>query len=261
LSVLSGVVICRCLYDRGNGLCRVCYKVVEQVGWADAGSPTYAVVLIKAPNQIMVGEALPSEGMDMPRPSQPAKFLAMPSFIGLSKPHSHTISCRRRIVKYFSYGSNMSLNRLAFRIKNPEPLGAFYLPMYDLRFHKISKKDKSGKCDSYFTGCNTDVVWGRLYDIAESSKAELDRYEGVGLGYIDKIVTVYDSDESPEQALTYIATNIDVSLKPYTWYKTHVLFGAKEANLPDAYIQKIKLIDAVVDCDTARELNELSVYS
>jgi len=164
-------------------------------------------------------------------------------------------------VKYFSYGSNMSLSRLGKRIKNPTPIGTYSLPMYDLRFHKVSKKDGSGKCDAYFTGSGADIVWGRLYEIDELSKSELDKYEGVGAGYEEKIVKVYGFDGDIVEAITYVATNINESLKPYTWYKTHVLHGARDAALPESYIQKVELIDSIFDSNKAREQDELSVYS
>ena len=40
-------------------------------------------------------------------------------------------------VKYFAYGSNMSLVRLRERVPSAERLGVFILAEYQLRFHKF----------------------------------------------------------------------------------------------------------------------------
>jgi hypothetical protein len=65
----------------------------------------------------------------------------------------------------------------------------------------------------------------------------LDRAEGVGKGYAEKDVLLTAQDGSLISAVTYIATKINESLKPYTWYVNHVLVGAREAQLPQDYIE------------------------
>ncbi|PUB91560.1 MAG: hypothetical protein DBP01_01735, partial [gamma proteobacterium symbiont of Ctena orbiculata] len=42
-------------------------------------------------------------------------------------------------------------------------------------------------------------------------------------------------------AYTYYATFIDRTLKPYQWYKHHVLTGALEYGLPAPYIDRLRL--------------------
>ena len=53
----------------------------------------------------------------------------------------------------------------------------------------------------------------------------------------------------------YIADDdaIDDRLSPYTWYKDFVVQGARQHQLPDAYIQKLEAFTAIVDPDRARE--------
>lgn len=162
-------------------------------------------------------------------------------------------------MKYFAYGSNMSLRRIQFRIPNAQWVGNYRLEQYALRFHKKSI-DGSGKCDAFFTGNDEDYVLGTVYEISEEDKQTLDIIEGVGAGYEIKSVSVDDESGVPIEAFLYYATDIDPSRKPYSWYKIHVLTGALEAFFPQAYLESINNIDVIVDQDKARELQELAIY-
>ena len=135
------------------------------------------------------------------------------------------------VMKYFSYGSNMSHQRLEYRISDFSVIGVFRLDEHDLRFHKISTKDGSGKCDAFFTGKEDDFVLGVLYEIEEKDRVKLGMIEGLGYGYDEKSISVVSDDGLEVKALTYIATNINAAKSPYTWYLKHVLEGAKSANL------------------------------
>lgn len=163
-------------------------------------------------------------------------------------------------MKYFAYGSNMSLNRIRQRVKSALALGTFFLKDHELKFHKHGRDD-SGKCDAYYTGINGNTVFGVLYQIDKSEKVLLDRAEGLGYGYEEKEVNVSDGRGNVVRALTYYATNINTLLLPFTWYKEHVLIGAREANLPQEYIAGIEAIHAVKDHDRERETVELAIHS
>jgi len=84
--------------------------------------------------------------------------------------------------------------------------------------------------------------------------------EGLGKGYRDKLVSVIESNEESVNAVTYYATEIDSSLKPYHWYKEHVLRGAREHNLPTEYIEFIEAIESMPDPDKEKHEKELSIY-
>jgi integrase len=60
---------------------------------------------------------------------------------------------------YFAYGSNMCTGRLRQRVPSANPVRVAKLLNHAFRFHKRSG-DLSGKCDAYFTGETTDVIWG-----------------------------------------------------------------------------------------------------
>ena len=119
---------------------------------------------------------------------------------------------------YFSYGSNMSINRLRERVSSAKFLAVAILSEHELKFHKISKKDGSGKCDALETKNPDHSVLGVVFDIAESEKLVLDQKEGLGHGYEEKFVTVTSPEGESINVTTYYATNIDSNLKPYHWY-------------------------------------------
>ena len=134
----------------------------------------------------------------------------------------------------------MSLPRLKCRVASAERVGVFTLAEHALRFHKVSKKDGSGKCDTLFTGKSDDYVIGALFEIPDCEKEALDKAEGLGYGYQDKTIQVNDTQGNIFEANTYYATNTDSSLLPYSWYLYHVIYGAKETGVPQGYLSAIE---------------------
>jgi hypothetical protein len=162
-------------------------------------------------------------------------------------------------MNYFAYGSNMLLPRLRQRSPCAQLLGIAHLPGHVLRFHKAGM-DNSGKCDAFFTGLVSDRVIGVLFEISVNGKELLDRIEGLGFGYEEKLVRVVDAVGEEVEAFTYYATAIDMGRAPFHWYKQHVLIGAREAGLPREYIEAIERVDAVEDSNSARASRELGIY-
>jgi gamma-glutamylcyclotransferase len=170
------------------------------------------------------------------------------------------VNCTGDIVKYFAYGSNMSLVRLQKRVSSAKLIGVFSLKSHQLRFHKISK-DGSGKCDTYETGNESDSVIGALFEIDEGEKSALDRAEGLNYGYKEKLVTVQNELKGEFQAVTYYATNIDSSLKPYSWYLNHVVTGAKEIGIPTQNLAIIETTESIKDPDETRDSVQRAMYN
>ena len=160
---------------------------------------------------------------------------------------------------YYSYGSNMSFKRLKARISNITRLGVAVLYGHELRFHKVSLNDGSGKCDIFETNDPQHRVLGVVYEIDPRNKLTLDRYEGVGHGYEIKWVAI-EMEGEQLTAFTYYATHTDQGLRPLHWYKEHVLIGARENKLPEQYINKIELVESIDDHDTERHARELEIY-
>jgi hypothetical protein len=160
---------------------------------------------------------------------------------------------------YFSYGSNMSVRRIGERLPSAKPVAVARLPRHRLVFHKVGK-DGSAKCDAAETEDTAAHVIGVVFDICPSGKASLDQAEGLGRGYAEKLVSVAAEDGQILKVVTYYATHINASLKPFHWYKEHVLRGAREHRLPDHYIRTIELVEAVRDPDFLRHAQELAIY-
>ena len=116
-------------------------------------------------------------------------------------------------MRYFAYGSNMSLRRLRARVPSAVKLDNASLYGHRLRFHKRGR-DGSAKCDAQQSGDPSHRVQGVLFDIDPMEKPELDRHEGVGQGYAIKTVPLVLSDGSQALAYTYTATLIDPKLVP-----------------------------------------------
>jgi hypothetical protein len=155
----------------------------------------------------------------------------------------------------------MSLPRLRERVPGAERISMFTLVEHSLRFHKVSKKDGSGKCDALFTGNPDDFVIGALFEISANGKVALDQAEGLGFGYQEKWVTVTDAQGNLLEAVTYYATNTDPSLLPYSWYLQHVIYGAKETGVPADYLDVLSATRSQEDPDRERDAKERAIYS
>lgn len=162
-------------------------------------------------------------------------------------------------MKYFAYGSNMSIKRIQQRVPEAQIIGIATLKEHTLLFHKVSK-DGSGKCNAFFTGNQQDYVIGVLFNIDKKNKKELDKAEGLGDGYDEKEIVVDIDENTKDVAITYVATKCDDALKPFSWYKKHVLNGAKEVHLPVEYIKTIEAVESIKDKNNEREKKELNIY-
>jgi len=149
------------------------------------------------------------------------------------------------------------------RLKDRVPSASFIsiasLQQHRLRFHKKSQ-DGSGKCDACETNDAKHSVIGVIFDIDESDKPALDRKEGLGHGYDEKSVELVTYSGELLKAYTYYARLIDSTLKPYHWYKKHVLIGARENRLPENYIETIESIESIPDPMPERHEIEMRVY-
>lgn len=159
----------------------------------------------------------------------------------------------------FAYGSNMSTARLRKRVPSARPLGTGQLKRHALRWHKCSC-DGSGKCDAEATAEDSDVVWGVLFEIKRLEKPWLDKAEGLHYGYDEKEVEVV-TDRGVVKALMYYATDIERSLRPYHWYKTFVVTGARQHGLPKPYVRNLEQVQSVRDPDANRAAKNAKLLS
>lgn len=163
-------------------------------------------------------------------------------------------------MKYFAYGSNMSLLRLQERVPSAKKLEIVTLNNHQLRFD-MSGDDDSGKCNAFQTNNSEDIVIGALFEINQSEKGVLDQAESLGDGYDEKFVLVQNELGEFFEALTYYAIKIDASLKPYYWYLNHVIVGAKETKVPNDYLAIIESVECIDDPDLNRNAKQHAIYS
>ena len=150
----------------------------------------------------------------------------------------------------FAYGSNMLTDRIRKRCPSAYALGVAELHGYELQWHKRSQ-DGSGKCDVVKANTPSAIVYGVLYEMPMSEKPALDAAEGLGKGYDEKNAEV--SFKGATRTISvYYATDIDPTLKPYTWYKAFVVAGAKEHEIPATYIERLVATDAMEDPNPER---------
>ena len=154
----------------------------------------------------------------------------------------------------------MSSRRLLERAPSATFLSIATLKEHRLKFHKKSK-DGSGKCDAEHTTEQNDCVIGVVFAMSAADKEELDRKECQNFGYKKKTVTVTLENGNRIEASTYCAVETDADLSPYSWYKEHVLRGARENNLPHAYVALIEKIETLPDPDMNRHDRELAIYT
>jgi gamma-glutamylcyclotransferase (GGCT)/AIG2-like uncharacterized protein YtfP len=156
----------------------------------------------------------------------------------------------------FAYGSNMLSARLRQRVPGAHLVGIATLHRHALRWHKVAK-DGSGKCD-IVAAEPSSVVHGVLYEIPAHEKEHLDRAEGLGFGYEEKVVQV-DFKAGMLTAMAYVATNVDEGILPFTWYRALVIAGAVEHGLPITYVNGLRAIDAKLDSDAHRHAHNMAL--
>lgn len=156
-------------------------------------------------------------------------------------------------IAIFAYGSNMCTARMLVRVPSANPIAVGYVTGRRIKYHKRSV-DGSAKADAEHTGNEADRVWGIVYEIHRDQKADLDRYEQLGVGYGFESVIVDVADERRVRAGIYTALPhaIDQSLQPYSWYVTYLVAGAVQHRLPYCYIQRWLSVPAWLDPDPER---------
>ena len=160
-------------------------------------------------------------------------------------------------IHYLAYGSNMLPRRIELRLGPCETLGAASLSRYALRFHKRGR-DGSGKCDAFHTGDDADTLFGVVYSLSPGQRRMLDELEGSG--YATREVTVR-TREGILTAYTYVAReeHVEDGLRPFSWYKSIVVAGARVHALPPHYIEFLVTVGASSDPDIERHAHHLAI--
>lgn len=100
---------------------------------------------------------------------------------------------------YFAYASNLNKKQMQERCPDSQPKFIATLPNYQLVFAGWSRNWRGGVASiKPFRG---EKVWGAIYEVTEACLRQLDRHQA---GYQRLNVTVFDEDNEPHQAVTYI---------------------------------------------------------
>ena len=160
-------------------------------------------------------------------------------------------------ILYLAYGSNMLPRRIEQRLGQCQLTGVVSLGGYALHFHKRGG-DGSGKCDAYQTGISTDTLYGVVYSLTRPQKNMLDDFEGPG--YASQYVSV-NAGASVLTACAYVARteHVETTLRPFGWYKSIVLAGARVHGLPAHYIARIAAVESLPDPDPGRDSHHLAM--
>ena len=100
---------------------------------------------------------------------------------------------------YFAYASNLSKKQMQERCPDSRPKFIAVLPNYKLVFAGWFREWRGGKASiKPFRG---QKVRGAIYEVSEACLRQLDKHE---VGYTRQNVTVFDEDNEPVPAITYI---------------------------------------------------------
>lgn len=162
-------------------------------------------------------------------------------------------------IRYLAYGSNMLPRRIELRLGACEALGAGSLAGYDLRFHKRGR-DGSGKCDAFRTCDPSDTLFGVVYSLSLDQRELLDEFEGAG--YVSREISVLTRG-GILTAYTYVARegHVEHGLRPFSWYKSIVVAGARVHALPAHYIERITSIGDLSDPDPERHAHHQAIVA
>lgn len=177
----------------------------------------------------------------------------------LTEPDQARRDAAAAAVLVFAYGSNLSSARLRRRAPSAQALTTARLDGYRLAFHKPGL-DGSAKCDALYTGAHSDTVHGVVYRIDPADKPALDTAESLGVGYAEHCVEVISPQGEWIRAGIYLALQIQPGLRPFDWYREHLLRGAREHGLSPAVVRGLSAVPCVVDPDTERRSRELAIY-
>jgi len=137
-------------------------------------------------------------------------------------------------------------------VPGAEPVGPATLGGYRLEFAKRSV-DGSAKCT--VVEDPAAVVHGVVFRLPAEQRVGLDRAEGLGRGYDERLVRV-EGEAGARDVFLYVANAdwLEEGLPAYRWYLEFVIAGAREHGLPAAWIEGLRRARAIDDPDSERQL-------
>ncbi len=134
---------------------------------------------------------------------------------------------------YFAYGSNMSVGHMRRLCQwRCRVLGMADLSGYEFGF--------GSRGYGNIRPSQNSKVNGVLYDIDEKCLGALDNFEGYPKVFGREKVEVSDIDGNKYQAWVYLEPPKEFGGKPKLEYLQRVIDGARENNLPKAWLEKLE---------------------
>jgi gamma-glutamylcyclotransferase len=104
---------------------------------------------------------------------------------------------------YFAYASNLNRQQMRERCPDSRPLFTATLPNFKIVFTGWSRKWMGGTAT--IKSSRGDKVHGAIYEVSDADMRKLDKAEGVYEGKYTRLnVTVFDEDNEPHPAVTYV---------------------------------------------------------
>jgi len=152
----------------------------------------------------------------------------------------------------FAYGSNLLAERLLARVPQARFVGAGWLPGWRFALN-VRSEDGSAKANAVHTARSSDVLHGALYELDDTGKLTLDRFEDVGGSYQLAHATA-GTAAGPREVYLYVGggSSLVEGLPPYDWYHGFIRAGARQRGLPADFIQWLESIRTTQDADATR---------
>lgn len=157
----------------------------------------------------------------------------------------------------FAFAGNMDVEAFAKRFPSASKIGIGKLPGYNFIFNKTDD-DQSSKANIIQSADPKDAVWGILIAVDDSERSKLHNTDF-------KLEHVNCFDEfghiHPAEACVAQPHAVNTHLLPFDWYIENIIHLAKNAGLPEQYIEKLKLVPYKADPDKGqakKHRNELN---
>ncbi|MFC1970352.1 gamma-glutamylcyclotransferase family protein [Chloroflexota bacterium] len=124
---------------------------------------------------------------------------------------------------YFAYGSNLNKQQMHERCPDSQPKFIATLPNYKLVFTGWSRQWR-GSVASIKT-FRSERVRGAIYEVTETCLRQLDKHEA---GYVRFNVAVFDEDNEPIPAITYVKSGQVEENLPSKEYAAVIMQGYRD---------------------------------
>jgi len=129
-------------------------------------------------------------------------------------------------VNYFAYGSNLSKKQMQARCPASKAVFTAVLPNYKLVFNGWSRQWRGGTAS--LRPLRGERVRGAIYEVTEDCLRRLDKFEA---GYERLKVIVFNTDDEPVEAITYVRSGQVEDAKPSPDYVSIIQQGYRDWRL------------------------------